>query len=65
VPEKETGFDLEHAKETFMKAKKSIVEASTSRSQEKLVEEMDPSTITMYLETYMKLLHDSNAMKGL
>ena len=27
--EKEVGFDLEHAKETFMEAKKSFAEAST------------------------------------
>jgi len=31
APEKETGFDLEHTKETFMEEKKSFVEASTSR----------------------------------
>lgn len=28
-PKKETGFDLECAKETFMEAKKSFIEAST------------------------------------
>jgi len=33
--EKEVGFDLEHAKETFMEAKKSFVEASTLGSQDK------------------------------
>jgi len=31
APEKETGFDLERVKETFMEAKKRFVEASTSR----------------------------------
>jgi len=35
--EKEVGFDLNWAKETFMEAKKNFVEASTSGSQEKLV----------------------------
>jgi len=63
--EKETGFDLEHVKETFMEVKKSFAKASTSRSQEKLAEEMDPSMITMFFETYMRLLRDSKAMKGL
>ena len=32
APKKEIGFDLEHVKETFMEAKKSFVEASTSAS---------------------------------
>lgn len=61
-PEKENRFDLEHAKETFMEAKKSFAKASTSASQEKLTEEMDPSIITMFLETCMKLLHDSKVV---
>jgi len=34
--EREVGFDLERAKETFMEEKKSFVEASTSGSQDKL-----------------------------
>jgi len=63
--EKETELDLESAKETFMEAKKIFVEASTSGSQEKPVEEMDPSMLTTFLETCMKLLHDSNDVKGL
>jgi len=32
TPKKEVGFDLRHAKETFMEAKKRFVEASTSGS---------------------------------
>jgi len=32
APEKEVGFDLNHTKETFMAAKKSFVEASTTTS---------------------------------
>jgi len=31
----------------------------------KPVEEMDPSMITTFLETYMKLLRDSKIVKGL
>lgn len=38
APEKETRFDLEHAKETFMEANKSFTKASTSGSQEKPVD---------------------------
>lgn len=56
APEKEVGFDLERAKETFMEAKKSFIEASTSGSQDKLLEtntstKIDPSVLTMFLET--------------
>ena len=68
--EKEVGFDLERVKETFMELKKSFVEASTSRSQNKLSDtsvptEVDPSVLTTLLETCMKLLHDKKAVKGL
>lgn len=63
--EKEVRFDLEHVRETFMKAKKSFVEASTSRSQDKPAEEMEPSMLTTFLETCMKLLRDSKVVKGL
>ncbi len=51
--------------ETFMEEKKSFVEASTSGSQDNPVMEMDHSMLTTFLETYMKLLHDSKAVKGL
>lgn len=63
--EKEVGFDLECAKETFMESNKSFVEASTSGSQDKQSEEMDPSMLTTFLETCMKLLCDSKAVKEL
>lgn len=48
-----------------MKAKKRFVEASTLGSQDNLSEEVDPSMLTTFLETCMKLLCDSKAMKGL
>jgi len=63
VPMKEVEFDLEHTRETFMEAKKSFAEASTSRSKDKPDQEMDHSMLTTFLETYMKLLHDRKAMK--
>ena len=62
---KEPEFDLERAKETFMEARKSFTDASTSRSKDIPELEMDPSMLTMFLETCMKLLRDSNFVKGL
>lgn len=62
---KEAKFDLECTCKTFMEEKKSFIEPSTLGSQDKPVQEMDPSVLTTFLETCMKLLHDSKAMKGL
>jgi len=62
---KEPKFALEHAKETFMEAKRSFTNVSTSGSKDMLELEMGPSMLTTFLETCMKLLCDSNAMKGL
>jgi len=56
---------LECTREAFMEAKKSFIEASTSGSKDKPGLEMDPSMLTTFLETYMKLLRDSKAVKGL
>jgi len=39
---REPNFDLECAKKTFMEAKKSIIDASTSASKERPEKEMDP-----------------------
>lgn len=47
----------------FMEAKKSFTEASTSRRRDKPDQEMDPSMLTTFLETCMKLLRDSKAVK--
>lgn len=63
--EKEDGFDLECVKETFMEAKKTFAKASTSGSQDKQFEEMDPSMLTTFSKTCMKLLHNRKAIKGL
>lgn len=65
APTKEPEFNLECAKETFMEAKRSFVDASTSGSKDRLEPEMDPSMLTTFLETCMKLLRDNKAMKGL
>jgi len=53
APVKEPEFDLEHTKETFMEAKKSFAEASTSGRPKP---GMDPLMLTTFLETCMKLL---------
>ena len=65
APMKEQKFDLECAKETFMEAKRSFVDASTSGSKDRPELEMDTSMLTTFLETCMKLLHDSKVVKGL
>ena len=64
-PTKELEFDLECVKETLMEAKKSFMEASTSGSQDQLEPGMDPSMLTTFLETCMKLLCDNKVIKGL
>lgn len=62
---KEAKFDLECTQEAFMEAKKSFTEASTSRSKDKPELEMDPYMLTTFLETSMKLLHESKVVKGI
>ena len=65
APAKEIKFDLEHTKETFMEAKKSFAEASTSGSKDQLEPGMDPSILTTFLDTCMKLLRENKVGKGL
>lgn len=65
APVKEAEFDLERTRETFMEVKKSFADASTSGRKDRSELEMDPSLLTMFLETCMKLLRDSKAVKGL
>jgi len=45
---KQHEFNLEHAKETFMEAKKSFVEVSTPGSNDKPEPEMDPSMLITF-----------------
>lgn len=68
--EKEVEFNLHHTKESFLEENKDFTEASTSRSQEKILEtntlqEVDPSILATFLKTCMKLLHDQKVVKGL
>lgn len=65
APIKQPKFDLERVKETFMEAKKSFAEASTSGSKDQTELEMDLSMLTTFLDTCMKLLRDKKAAKGL
>ena len=65
APMKELEFDLKRAKDTFMGAKRSFADASTLGSKDRLEPEMDPSMLTTFLETCMKLLRDNKAVKGL
>ncbi|RIU52047.1 hypothetical protein D1615_29770 [Klebsiella pneumoniae] len=65
TPAKEPEFDLERAKETLMEAKKSFTEASNSGSKDQPEPGVDPSMLTTFLETCMKLLRDNKAVKGL
>lgn len=69
APKNEFGFDLNRTKETFMEVKKSFTKAFTSRSQDKVQEtgvpaEVDPSIITTFLETCIKLMHDRKVVEG-
>ena len=48
-----------------MEAKNSFVDAPTSGSKDKPEPDMDPSMLATFMETRMKLLCDSKAVKGL
>jgi len=65
APMKEPKFDLERAKETFMEARKSFVDAYTSGSKDIPEPGMDPSMFMTFQEMCMKLLCKSKAIKGL
>ena len=45
---KEPEFDLECAKETFMEAKRSFTDTSTSGIKDRLEPKMDPSMLTTF-----------------
>ena len=65
APMKEVEFDLEHAREAFMEAKKLFALASTSGIKDKPDPKMDPSMVITFLDTCMKLLRNSKVVKGL
>ena len=51
APTKEPKFGLNRAKETFMEAKKSFTEVSTSGSRDLPEMDLDPSLLTTFLDT--------------
>jgi len=76
VVDKDVGFNLNKEKETFMEAKRSFTDAgaSTSRAQNMCMkkpegvsttQETDPSLVTSFLQTCMKLLRHQKAVEGL
>ena len=76
VDDKDVGFYLNKAKETFMEAKRSFMDTGASTSKafstrtKKLEEvhtmqETDPSLLTSFLQTCMKLLRDQKVVEGL
>jgi len=65
APTKEPNFDLEHTKETFMESKKSFTVVCTLGSKDQPEPGMDPSILTTFWETCMKLLCDNKVVKGL
>jgi len=48
-----------------MEAKKSFVEACTSRSKDQPEPQLDLSMLTTFLDTCIKLLQDNKVVKGL
>lgn len=57
APEKEVGFNLERAKETFMEGKKSFAEVSTSGSLNKLPNTSAPIEVyASVLTTFLGLV---------
>jgi len=56
---------MEEMKETCKEAKKSFTEASTLGSKDQLESGMDPSMLTTFFDTCIKLLRDNKAVKGL
>lgn len=56
---------MERVKEMFKEAKKSFRETSTSGSKDQSEHGMDPSMLTTFLKTCMKLLHEIKVVQGL
>jgi len=48
-----------------MKSKRSFTDASTSGSKDRLEPSMDPSMLTTFLDTCMKMPRDNKVVKGL
>jgi len=64
-PTREPNLEIEQVKGMSNEAQKSFTEVSTPSSRDPIDLGMDPSMLTTFLETCMKLLHDNRAIKGL
>jgi len=62
---KKLDFELELGMETLKEAQRIFTEASTLDRVDQMGPRVDPSIITTFLETCMKLLHDSKVIQGL
>lgn len=60
-----TKDDARVRKETDLEARKCFTEVSTPGSKDQPKSERDPSMLTTFLETCMKLLRDNREVKGL
>jgi len=59
------GQNLGGDKGMYQEARGSFAEVSTLGNRDQLETDKDPSMITTFLETCMKLLHDNKVVKGL
>lgn len=65
APTREIEFEVEQVKKMPKEAQKSFMEVSTPGRRNQIEPGMDPSMLTTFLETCMKLLCDNGAVKGL
>lgn len=65
TPTKEPNSELEQGMQIPKESHKSFTEVSTPGRRDQKEPGLDPSMITTFLETYMKLLHNSKVIKGL
>lgn len=65
TPAREPKFEVEQGTKMPKEALKSFTKVSTLGRREPIESRMDPSMLTTFLETCMKLLHDSTIVKGL
>ena len=63
APTKEPESNSKCMEETFIEAKKSFTEASTSGSKDQPELGMEPSMLTTFLETCMKLLRENKELR--
>lgn len=65
TPTNELAFEPEQGMQMPKEAQKSFTEVSTPGRRDQMELGLDPSMITTFLETCMKLLRNSKVVKGL